>query len=90
MSVEKSDLAFKNGVGDKPDKLWRVVWWRLWGGNNDRKIRCTDYFGDEQKAWDFAGFKKESGYDVVSVDAFALVPVDGSVTTKLQECQNKR
>jgi hypothetical protein len=84
MGAGKSDLAFENGVGDKPDKIWRVVWWRVCGKENHRKLRCTDYFGNEQRAWEFAGIQTEAGYDVVSVDAFALVPVDGSVTTKLE------
>ena len=83
MSAEESEMAFENGVGDKPDKLWRVVWWRVWGKQKQRKLRCTDYFGDQQKAWEFAGVKTEAGYEVISVDAFVLVPVAGSSSTSL-------
>ena len=83
MSVDRaSELAFEHGMEAKPDKLWRVVWWRVWGKENQR-LRCTDYFGDEQKAWEFAGVQTEAGYEVISVDVFALVPVEGSSSTSL-------
>jgi hypothetical protein len=88
MSVEASDLAFGHGMGANPDKIWRVVWWRVWGKHNERRLRCTDYFGEEQIAWDFVGLKTEAGYEVASVDAFVLVRVEGKRQV-CNECRGK-
>ena len=79
MSVEGSNLAFEHGMEANPDKIWRVVWWRVWGKDNQRRLRCTDYFGEEQIALDFAGVKTEAGYVVVSVGAFVLVALSEAV-----------
>ena len=84
MSDKVNDMAFEHFVEDKPTTLWRVLWWRIWGKSNDRRLRCTDYFGDEKKAWDFVGMRTETGHEIIRVDQFELIPVEPSSSTTLK------
>jgi hypothetical protein len=84
MSDKVNDMAFEHFIEEKPATLWRVVWWRVWGKSNNRRLRCTDYFGDEKKAWDFVGMRTETGHEIISCDQFELKPVESSSTTTLE------
>lgn len=73
-SCDPSNLAFENFSDDNPSFLWRVVWWRVWGKNNERRLRCSDYFASEEMAWEFAGKRIEVGHEIIRVDKFELKP----------------
>jgi len=68
----KVGIAFEyfEGGDTAPQKLWRVRYTRVF--KQRRKLRCTEYFIDEAKAWKFAGDKTEQGYEVRGVDVYEL------------------
>ena len=37
-------LTWEHFVEDEVQELWRVLWLRKWGSQNQRVHRCTDYF----------------------------------------------
>jgi hypothetical protein len=78
------DIAFENFTEEKPTMLWRVVWWRTWGKDGAKRLRCTDYFSDQAKAWEFVGIRTDTGNEVVSVEQFELKPVASSACSTLE------
>lgn len=84
MSDKVNDMAFEHSIDDKSTTLWRVLWWRLWGKSNNRRLRCTDYFGDEKKAWDFVGMRTETGHEIISVSKFELKPIESSASSTME------
>jgi len=63
-------LTWEHFIEDEVQTIWRVLWKRKWGANNQRVHRCTDYFNDEKAAWEFASKWIEAGHEIIRVDRF--------------------
>lgn len=62
----KMIIAFEEGVEQTPN-LWRVTYWREVLG---KKLRCTNYFGDQQDCQQFIGRHQD---DVINVREYHLI-----------------
>ena len=87
--MKSSGMAFETFQNESPKRIWRVTWWRLYGENNTKRLRCSDYFDNELNAWNFAGTKTELGHDIIRVDGFEIVPTPGSSSSKIVQAADK-
>lgn len=64
------DLAFEHFAGGGVKRLWRVLYWREWSRG---RLRCSDYFDNENDAFEFAAAQTTLGDEVIRVDEYELM-----------------